>query len=556
MKSSIEFTGKLMSRARGLLAYGGLDGVMNRPLLHEGGTYPQFAVTADGYRLTDSTGDTYIDWINGWGTNCLGHSHPDVNEAMIEQISKGTNFGLMHPIEVEVAQQICDMVPGIEKVAFGKNGSDSLNAAIRIARAATGRNLILQCGFHGFHNWYVCLLEGVQGILPSLREHVIPFQYNDRDQLNQLFQERSGQIAAVVMEPVNMFMPEDGYLEFVANLTREHGAVLIFDEVVTAFRLAKGGAQSYFNVQADLICMGKAMANGMPLSAVGGRNELMQHLPSTSYGMTYRGETVSLAAARACLKIIDESNVPAHLESIGESIRQRFNELTEKHGIKCELAGPGSRMTFMFFDHGSVGWAQLRSMFVLECLKRGVLTNGNLLASWAHDDDAVEESLSAFDEALAVLRRTIDAAENSDPNDLSSTRPNHDASAVDVAGYVDVLSSERGVIRLGGWLLVDSAPAAEIVICCDGQEPTVANRVDRPDIAEGFPDIDNAINSGFIIEIPEKVLHAIKSEDGSIQLSFVAKTDDIERFRCLICLAKINARLQEPRTLSDGIIFL
>ena len=229
-----EKTGRQVHRARQILAYGGLDGVMSRPLMHESGLYPYFAKKARGYEIIDSNGAAYVDWVSGWGSIVLGHCHPVIRDAIFKQADIATSTALMHPLEVEVAESIIEMVPCAEMVAFGKNGSDSLTAAIRVSRASTGRELILQYGFHGFHDWFTCLNPNVKGILPVLRDYTKKFPYNDLDALEALFREHQGQVAGIVMEPVNMYLPEEGYLKAVKQLAHDHGAVLIWDEVVTA----------------------------------------------------------------------------------------------------------------------------------------------------------------------------------------------------------------------------------------------------------------------------------------------------------------------------------
>ena len=268
---------------------------------------PRFAAGADGYELTDSRGRTYVDWVCGGGPVILGYRYPAVEEAIRAQLEAGPTLSLPHPVQLDVAAMLIEMVPCAEMVAFGKNGSDAVTAAVRLARAATGRELILQYGVHGFHDWSVCARPGVEGVPKVLRALIHPFPYNDLGALEALLERFPDEVAAILMEPVTGPLPEPGYLESVRDIAHRHGALLIFDEMVTGFRLANGGAQELYGVEPDLACFGKALSNGMPLSAVVGPRRYMERLHKVAFGMTFRGETLSLAAARAVLRTLGKS---------------------------------------------------------------------------------------------------------------------------------------------------------------------------------------------------------------------------------------------------------
>ncbi|MCB1006249.1 MAG: aminotransferase class III-fold pyridoxal phosphate-dependent enzyme [Acidimicrobiales bacterium] len=409
-------TEDLLDRAHAVLAYGGLDGMVTRPLRHPSGAlFPHFAVAADGAEVTDSTGRVHLDWLNGWGPVFLGYRHPAVEAAVRAQFGAGPTLSLMHPVEVEVAERICVLVPCAERVAFAKNGSDALNAAVRVARAATGRDLVLQHGFHGFHEWYTCVHPDVQGIPSVLRTLVEPFPYNDLEALAQAFRRHRGAVAAVVMEPTNQYLPEPGYLEGVIDLAHRNGAVVVFDEVVTAFRLANGGAQEHFGVTPDLACLGKALANGLPLSAVVGRADLMELLPSVGFGLTFRGETFSLAAASAVLDVLESRDVAGHLAAMGTRLRDGYLGAAERHGVEAVLLGPPQRMSFDFPDQHGVERPRVRELFLEGALVHGVLTDGNALASLAHTEATVDESVARLDAALAGLRDDLDREGRAEP---------------------------------------------------------------------------------------------------------------------------------------------
>lgn len=405
---TIDRTADLLSRAHRVLAYGGLDGMAHRALRHDDGTlYPHFAVAAQGYEVTDSTGRVHIDWLNGWGPVFLGYRHPAVEEAVHRQFAAGPTLSLMHPLEVEVAERLCEMVPCAERVAFGKNGSDSVNAAVRVARAATGRDVVLQHGFHGFHEWYTCVHDGVAGIPSVYRSLVDPFPYNDIDALRERFAHHRGRVAAVVMEPTNQYLPDPGYLQAVVDLAHEQGALVVFDEIVTAFRLANGGAQEHFGVVPDLACLGKGLANGLPLSALVGRARYMDLVPTVGYGMTFRGETFSLAAAAAVLDVLDAEDVPGHLATMGTRLRDGYLASAERHGLRAVLLGPPARMSFDFDAQLGAPYGEPRRLFLEQALVHGVLTDGNALASHAHTEASVDETLERLDAALLAVREAL-----------------------------------------------------------------------------------------------------------------------------------------------------
>src|SRR5262249_54570073 len=315
----------------------------------------------------------------------------------------------LHPVEIEVAEQLRELVPCAERVAFGKNGSDALAAAVRVARGVTGRDGVLVCGYHGFHDWYMAVHPQCHGIPEPLRWLVRAFPYNDLAAVRALFDAHGAAIAAVVLEPTSTELPAPGFLEGLRALCTRHGAVLVFDEVLTALRLARGGAQEAFSVLPDLACLGKSMGNGMPLSALVGKSELMDAVHHVGYGLTFRGETLSLAAARACLRVCAREPVAEHVARTGERVRAAFAAAAAAAGVGARLVGPGCRMTFAFDRHGPLLPLGLQTPLLQECCKHGVLTNGNLLPSYAHDDAAVAATAAAVEQVLAVVARACAA---------------------------------------------------------------------------------------------------------------------------------------------------
>lgn len=540
-------TADLLRRARTTLAYGGLDGVVQRPMFHEHGAYPHFAVAAEGCAITDSTGRTYLDWSNGWGPVMLGHRFPPVEAAITAQLAAGPTLSLMHPLEVEVAERIITMVPCAEMVAFGKNGSDALNAAVRVARAVTGREEILQHGFHGFHEWFVAKYPDVRGIPSGSRALVGEFPYDDLDALESALAERPGRVAAVVMEPVNTHEPSPGYLEGVRELAHRHGALFVLDEVLTAFRVHRGGAQALYGVEPDLACLGKSMGNGMPISAVVGHREHMLALPSTGYGMTFRGETLSLAATAAVLDTVAHEPVTEHLARVGTDVRDWFEPRAAEVGLDCSLLGPPSRMSFAFEPRFGLDWEDIRSMFLQACLRHGLLTNGTLLASYAHDDAAVAATKEALDAALLDVRAQVGDQAVMRRHRRVGGSP-HGPRRWEATGAVEEIAVDGRTVTLRGWLLVgDERPASVHVVAADGSASDrrgwrPRRRARRADTAEGFEvHVDRA---------------ACSTGDG-LELTLVATTEAGEEYRCRVLLSDPDAMSAGgPFPLGDGVLYL
>jgi glutamate-1-semialdehyde 2,1-aminomutase len=471
--------------------------------------FPRFAEHAAGCRLSDADGASYVDWISGGGPVLLGYRHPDVERAVVEQLEAGPTLSLMHPVELQVAAALKEMIPCAEMVTFGKNGSDVVTAAVRVARAVTGRDVILQYGVHGFHDWYVSMFPEVEGQPDALSGLVHPFPYNDLDALGALFDRFRGRVAAVVMEPTNVELPETGYLEGVRELAAAHGALLIFDEMITGFRLANGGAQERFGVMPDLACFGKALANGMPLAALVGKRSYMQRLTSVAYGMTFRGETLSLAAARAVLALLRREPVAERLAGTGARVRESFEAGCARHGVKATLRGPEARMTFDFASGGGMLGQRIQIAFLKQCARAGVLTNGNILASLAHDEDALHQTADAFDSALgavAELVRTGTAAVSDAVGvgfeAADGPAPNPGSRSLQSAGCFDVVAIQGEELLLHGWIVpAGGAPDAIDVIARTGNTHTGAPHP-RPDVAEALPGVADAERSGFAAALP------------------------------------------------------
>jgi len=273
------------------------------------GVSPFFMSKGQGSHLWDVDGNEYIDFISSLAAVTLGYRDPDVDAAVKAQLEDGVIFSLPSPLEIKVSEKIVEMVPCAEMVRFGKNGSDATTGAIRVSRAYTGREHVAVCGYHGWQDWYIGSTPRNLGVPKCTQELTHAFVYNDVESLRAIFDAYPDQVAAVILEPAGPVLPAEGFLEAVRDLTHERGAVLVFDETITGFRLALGGAQEYFGVTPDLATFGKGLANGYPVSAVAGKAEIMQLMEEVFFSFTFGGELLSLDYAAVVL--------PETLEPVG-----------------------------------------------------------------------------------------------------------------------------------------------------------------------------------------------------------------------------------------------
>lgn len=501
----VSATAGLLYKLYDVHAYGSVMSAV-RPLFYGAREFPHFALRASGCRLEATNGSEYVDWLFSGGTVILGYRHPRVEEAIIRQLEAGPTLTFTSPIEVELAERLVSIIPCADSIAFGKNGSDALTAAVRLCRAATGREIILYHGFHGFHDWYAATAPEIAGIPEALRGLTIAFPYNDLDALQALFAEHEGRVAGVVMEPTKLELPADGYLQAVRELTRQNGAILVFDEVVTSLRLGLAGAQGMFGVTPDVACFGKALANGMPISAIGGSREVMRRYPTIGVGMTFQNETLSMAAALATLDVLAEEPVAEHIARTGERIRAGFIDATTKLGIDGAMSGHPSRMTMRFAATQRYPSDYLLGAFITECLKRGIVTNGSILPCYAHDEAAIDVSVRAMAESLYELQHAT--RELQIPAWSMIGEPG-------LAGYLDEIDRGSTLDTIAGWALIDASPAMSIVAAVGG-ESVIATRVERVDVAQALGN-PHYVRAGFRLSIPasdDNILLTITADSG------------------------------------------
>ncbi|HUU24574.1 MAG TPA: aminotransferase class III-fold pyridoxal phosphate-dependent enzyme, partial [Methyloceanibacter sp.] len=285
------------------------------------GAAPLFLERGEGARVWDPDGNVYIDYVMGLLPVVLGYRDPDVDGAIRTQLDRGITFSLATELEAELAESLCELIPCAEMVRFGKNGSDATSAAVRLARAFTGRDKIAICGYHGWHDWYIGTTARHLGVPQAIRDLSIAFPFNDLDALEALLKAEPDRFAAVILEPEGLDAPLPGFLDAVRGLCDTYGVVLVFDEIITGFRRHLGGAQAVHGVTPDLASFGKAMANGMPISAIVGRGEIMRLMEDIFFSGTFGGEALSLAASIATIDKLRRLDGPAKFAGMGARLR-------------------------------------------------------------------------------------------------------------------------------------------------------------------------------------------------------------------------------------------
>lgn len=381
------------------------------PETHIKGVSPIYIEKGKDAHVWDPDGNEYIDYDMGLGPILLGYCYEPVDNAVIAQMKKGMGFSLVAPIEVEYAKLCIENIPCAEKVRFLKTGSSATEGAIRIARAYTGKKHIIRGEYHGWHEWTTAA-ESVRqgGIIDEVRKYVHKFDYNDIDTLEKLFEKYKGEIAAVITEPVIIDEPQNDFLNKIKEICHANEALLIFDEVVDGFRFSIGGAQKYFGVTPDLATFGKAAANGMPLSIIAGKREIMDAVDKNIFiSTTFGGETLSLAAGIAVMNELKNKDVTKRIWSIGERLQTETNLMADRIGVPIKLKGYHCRMTFEYKDYnGKHNWLY-NSIFMQECVKRGVLLGWSIFPCYTHADKDIEFTLNVFEDAMKVYKKALES---------------------------------------------------------------------------------------------------------------------------------------------------
>jgi glutamate-1-semialdehyde 2,1-aminomutase len=360
------------------------------------GAAPRRMLRSSGCRVWDDAGREYLDYIMALGAVALGYGHPAVVRAASEAAAQGGVGPLPPALEEELAADLCRRIPWMERIRFLKTGAEAVAAAVRLARVATGRDVVLGCGYHGWLDW--CQGPDAAGVPAGTRAAYGEIPFNDPARTRERIRAAGDRLAAVVMEPVILRPPDAEWLEVVREETARVGALLVVDEIKTVCRLAVGGGCERYGIRPDLVVIGKAVANGFPLAAVGGRGAVMDLVARTWISSTLATEWVALAAARATLEVMDTARVPAHLSAVGARLHHGLGVLAGRHpGLVAGVAGIPEMCHLEFRDETTSG------RVAVACAERGLLIKRGAynFVSLAHDDTVVDRSLAILDDALS-----------------------------------------------------------------------------------------------------------------------------------------------------------
>ncbi|OUU53224.1 MAG: hypothetical protein CBC25_01120 [Pelagibacteraceae bacterium TMED65] len=371
------------------------------------GQAPIYAKSGSGAIITDIDGNEYIDYMMGLLPVVLGHADPFVDAAVVRQLSSGTSLSLSGEIEVELAEKLVSLIPCAEMVRFGKNGSDATTAAVRLARAHTGRDKIIACGYHGWHDWFIGTTEKHLGVPAYVRDLSLTFPFNDASALADLLKAHQNDIAALVIEPTGKAIPQPGFLEEVRRLCDLYGVVLVFDEVISGFRIDMGGAQAYYNVTPDLAAFGKAMANGYPLSALVGKREIMSKMENIFFSATFGGELASIAAAIATITKLETTDGVRRIHTLGDRLMTSLNTAISDFGLGKIICYTGEAWwPRVAFKNLPIEQNKVLALMRQEFVAQNLLIASGLNFCLAHDDPKIfnmtlERAKRAF-EALSI----------------------------------------------------------------------------------------------------------------------------------------------------------
>lgn len=400
------------------------------------GFEPVFVKEASGCRITDEDGNVYIDYVGSWGPLILGHSHPEVVAALREIAARGTSYGVPTRVEVEMARKVAEMVPSIEMVRMVNSGTEAAMSAIRLARGYTGRKKIIK--FNGcYHGHADSLLvksgsglvtlgiPGTPGVPEEITRHTISLPYNDLEAVRQVMEITGMEVAGIIVEPVaanmGVVLPKAGYLEGLRQLCTEYGSLLIFDEVITGFRLAPGGAQQYFGITPDLTCLGKIIGGGLPVGAYGGKKEIMERVAPSGdvyQAGTLSGNPLAMSAGLATLKVLERSGIYEQIEKKTARLCEGLEEAARSAGVPMTLNSISSLGSGFFtegpvIDLESAARSDINAygVFFREMLKRGVYLAPSqfeaFFVSAAHENEDLDRTVQAAHDSLKVVAKEL-----------------------------------------------------------------------------------------------------------------------------------------------------
>lgn len=373
------------------------------------GIAPSYMDHGEGCYIYDVDGNKFIDYMCALGPITVGYNEPSINEAVIKQVNKFASGSLQSELEVELTEKLCKIVPCAEMVRFVKNGGDATTAAIRLARAYTGREMVLMCGYHGMHDWSIGASDNHKGVPEAVRKLTLNFTYNDLNDLEDKLKQH--EVAAVILEPIQSNGPKEGFLQGVKELAHKYGALLVFDEVVSGFRYALGGGSELCGVVPDMAAFGKGMANGYPISAVAGRKDILQQIEQGVFvSTTFGGDSISMAAALATIKILEQPGFYEHITKIGTIQRDGIAELIKKYdlGDVLSVSGMPAHAGVSFEGHGSLHYLDIQSVYSQTMIENGILVFAIYNLNKSHTEKEAKAYLEATDKAFALIKQAVE----------------------------------------------------------------------------------------------------------------------------------------------------
>lgn len=375
------------------------------------GNSPLFLERGEGCYVWDVDGNKFIDFICALGAVTIGYNDSRVNEAVMRQLGKGISFSQPAEVSIELAEKLIEIIPCAEMVKFVKNGSDATAAAVRLARAYTGRDIVAVCGYHGMDDWYIGTTVNNLGVPEQISELGKTFEYNNIESLKALFEKYTGQIAAVILEPIQAEGPKNGFLEELKKIVHANGAILIFDEVVSGFRYALGGASELYKVTPDLAAIGKGMGNGLSISAVVGRKELLELIETKNVfiSTTFGGETLSIAGALEAIKILEQSGTYEKIWNLGTMMLNGLKSLIQQNGLEkvISVSGLAPHCGVTCEGVGTLNYLDIQSVYQQKMTENGILTLGINNLNLSHTEKEIQKFLDSAEQAMIDIKKAI-----------------------------------------------------------------------------------------------------------------------------------------------------
>ena len=399
---------------------GGTQLLSKRPEQFLPDYWPAYYKKAKGCKVWDLDDKEYIDAsYMGIGANTIGYADDDIDRAVKNVVDTGNMTTLNPPEEVELAQKLISLHPWAQMARFTRSGGEAMMVAVRIARAATGRDIVLFCGYHGWHDWYIAanlsddsaldgqLLPGLKpaGVPRHLKDTSFPFNFNNKSEFQNLLINYKDKIAAVVMEPIRNAEPEEGFWECIQSETGKGGIALIIDEVTAGWRLNLGGAHLLYSIEPDIAVFAKGISNGYPMAAIIGKKKYMDAAQDSFISSTYWTERIGPTAALAAIQKMERHKVQEHLVNIGKIVQNGWNGIAKKTGLSIHV---GSIYPLSHFDFQDKEPLVLKTLFTQEMLERGYLATNSFYCSFAHTEDIVLRYLETVEEVFSLIKKSID----------------------------------------------------------------------------------------------------------------------------------------------------